>query len=187
MPRSVVNVKAVVMQGLAVLVICAIIEIIAGNFLEKLKESLTVTIPVLIVMIPPLLALRGNINGALASRLGTALHTGVIEAKISFSGELKTNLTASLILSFLASATIGILSAVVGALVGKTVNFASILGIAIIAGMVSGIILAVLTVVIAVTSFRKGWDPDNITAPLMATIGDLVTMVSIFLVVIVGA
>ncbi len=186
MPKSVMNVRAVVMQGLAVLVICAIIEIVAGNFLEKMKESLTVAIPALLVMIPPLLALRGNINGALASRLGTALHTGVIEAKYSLSGEMRVNVTSSLILNFLASTTIGILSSVVGVLVGKTVNFLSLIGIAVVAGMISGIILAVLTVVVAVASFRRGWDPDNITAPLMATIGDLVTTAAIFLTVILG-
>jgi len=181
MPRE-LSVKTIVIQGLAILLLCAIIEIFAGNVLERMKEQLAVTLPGLILAIPPLLDLRGNINGALASRLGTALHTGVIEPKLSMSAELKVNIISSIILSFLASTTIGILSIGVGALFGiQSINVLGILAIAIIAGVVSGIILAAITVVVSIVAYFRGWDPDNVTAPLMATVGDLLTMVSIFL------
>ncbi len=182
MPQS-VNVRAIVIQGLAVLVVCAIIEILAGNVMEGMKERLTVTLPGLILIIPPLLDLRGNVNGALASRLGTALHTGVIEAKFKMTDELKVNIASSLILSLLASATIGVLAEVIGAILGiQGINFLSLIIIAMAAGVVSGVILAGLTVGISFAAYIRGWDPDNITAPLMATIGDLITMVSVFLV-----
>ena len=184
MPHE-LNVRAIVIQGLSILLLCAIIEILAGNVLERMKEQLAVTLPGLILAIPPLLDLRGNINGALASRLGTALHTGVIEPKLSMSAELKVNVISSMILSFLASATIGLLSVGVGALFGiKYINVLGIVAIAIIAGVVSGIILAAITVVVSIFAYVRGWDPDNVTAPLMATIGDLLTMISIFLVAI---
>jgi len=39
-------------------------------------------------------------------------------------------------------------------------------------------------VVVSVVSYMRGWDPDNVTAPLMATIGDFLTMISIFLIAI---
>jgi len=184
MPRE-LNVRAIVIQGLAILLLCAIIEILAGNVLESMKEQLAVALPGLILAIPPLLDLRGNINGALASRLGTALHTGVIEPKLSMSAELKVNIISSMILSFLASATIGLLSVGVGTLFGITsINVLGIVTIAIIAGVVSGIILAAITVMVSIFAYVRGWDPDNVTAPLMATIGDLLTMISIFLVAI---
>jgi mgtE-like transporter len=184
MPRE-LSVKTIVIQGLAILLLCAIIEIFAGNVLERMKEQLAVTLPGLILAIPPLLDLRGNINGALASRLGTALNTGVIEPKLSMSAELKVNIISSMILSFLASATIGLLAVGVGTLFGITsINVLGIVTIAIIAGVVSGIILAAITVVVAIFAYVRGWDPDNVTAPLMATIGDFLTMISIFLVAI---
>lgn len=177
------NVKAIVIQGLSVLLLCALIEIVTGNVFEGMKESLTVALPGLIIMIPPLLDLRGNINGALASRLGTALHTGVIEAKFSMSAELKVNLISSIILSLLASATIGILSVLVSAILGiQSINVLALMTIAIAAGVVSGIILAAATIPISIIAYSKGWDPDNITAPLMASVGDFLTIVSVFLV-----
>lgn len=177
-----VNVRAIVIQGLSVLLLCALIELGAGNVFESLKDRLTLLLPGLIVMIPPLLDLRGNINGALASRLGTALHTGVIAPRLSMSKELKINIVSSLILSFLASVTIGVLSFGVNALTGaKTIGIITMVTIAVIAGFTSGVILAVLTVFVAVVSYARGWDPDNVTAPLMATIGDFTTMLCIYL------
>jgi len=178
-----VNVRAIVIQGLSILVFCAIIEIATGDVMGWMKERLTVTLPGLILVIPPLLDLRGNVNGALASRLGTALHTGVVEPKLSMSDELKVNISSSLILSLLASATIGLFSCLVAALLGiGPINVFALVVIAVVAGVVSGIALAALTVIVSVFSYNHGWDPDNVTAPLMATIGDLITMVSIFLV-----
>lgn len=186
MPSS-VNVREIVIQGLAVLILCAVIEILAGNVMEGMKERLTVTLPGLILVIPPLLDLRGNVNGALASRLGTALHTGVIEPKFSWSVELKVNVSSSLILSLLASATIGILSCVIGAFLGiGPINVFALVIIAVAAGVISGIVLAGLTVVVSVISYKRGWDPDNVTAPLMATVGDLITMVSVFVVAFIA-
>jgi len=179
-----VNVRTIVIQGLAVLMVCAAIEIFVGNVMGAMEEHLVATLPGLILVIPPLLSLRGNVNGALASRLGTALNTGSMESKFSMSKELKVNLISSLILSFMASATIGILSCLIGALLGiEAINFMVLITIAITAGVLSGVILAILTVVVAIFSYIKRWDPDNVTAPLMATIGDLVTMVSIFIIV----
>ncbi|MFH1821864.1 MAG: magnesium transporter [Methanobacteriota archaeon] len=180
-----VSVRTIVVQGLTILIICALIEILAGNVMEGMKERLTVTLPGLILVLPPLLGLRGNVNGALASRLGTALNTGVIEPKLSMSTELKVNVSSSLILTLVASATIGVLSYLIGTLLGiEAINFVALVTIAVVAGVLSGIVLAGLTVIVSIFSYKRGWDPDNVTAPLMATIGDLITMVSVFMVAI---
>jgi mgtE-like transporter len=184
MPQS-VNVRAIVIQGLSVLILCAIIEILTGNVMEGMQERITVTLPGLILVIPPLLDLRGNVNGALASRLGTALHTGIVEPKLSMTDELKINVVSFLILSLAASATIGVIASLIGLLFGMSIiNFVALIIISVAAGFISGIILTALTVVISIFAYIRGWDPDNITAPLMATIGDLITMISIFIVVL---
>lgn len=182
MPRE-VDVRGIVVQGLWVLFLCATIELLAGATMKGMEERFAL-IPGLAVMTLPLLGLRGNINGALASRLGTALHTGIIEPKLRFTAELKANIAASLILSLLVSATIGALVSGAFVLAGVGVGIVSLMTIAVLAGFISGLILASLTVVVAVFAFRHGWDPDNVTAPLMAAIGDLLTVVCIFLVVL---
>jgi len=42
------------------------------------------------------------------------------------------------------------------------------------------VILTMMTVVIIYTVFKRGYDPDNITGPALATFGDIVTMLCIF-------
>jgi len=178
-----VDVRAILIQGFSVLFLCALIWVIAGTTLQGMEEGLAL-LSGLALITPPLLDLRGNINGALASRLGTALHTGVIEPKLKFTADLKANIVATLILSLLASATIGALASAALVLAGVHVNVVSLMTIAILAGFMSGVILASITVVIAVFTFRHGWDPDNVTAPLMTALGDFLTVVCMFLAVL---
>ncbi|MBU1940185.1 MAG: magnesium transporter, partial [Candidatus Thermoplasmatota archaeon] len=52
--------------------------------------------------------------------------------------------------------------------------------IVILAGSLSGIILAVLTIGIIFIVFKRGYDPDNITGPALATFGDIITILCIF-------
>jgi len=182
-----VSVRSIVIQGLSILMLCAFIELGAGFALKSMEEYLTL-LPGLIVMVPPLLDLRGNINGALASRLGTALHTGIIRPRLALTAELKANLASSLILSFIASATIGLFSYAMCVVTGaESIGVLSLVAIAVIAGFTSGLILAAMTVLVAVISYNRGLDPDNITSPTMATLGDFVTVACIFLsVILVG-
>lgn len=178
-----VNVRSVVVQGLSILLICTFIELGAGFTLQGMEERFAL-IPGLAIMALPLLDLRGNINGALASRLGTALHSGIIRPRLKLTAELKANLAASLILSFIASATIGGLSWLAGAMMGLTVNILQLMTVAVIAGFISGLVLALLTVLVAVFTYLRGWDPDNITSPAMASIGDFLTVIWIYLAVL---
>ncbi len=178
-----VNIRSVVVQGLSILVICGFIELGAGSILVGMTGYFTTLIG-LIVMVPPLLGLRGNINGALASRLGTGLNTGMIKPHLKLSKEIKVNLASSLILSIIASTMIGILSFTVNLITGaQTIGLIQLVSIAALAGLMSGLILSLLTVVVAIFTFKRGWDPDNLTAPFMASLGDFVTISCIYLAV----
>ena len=178
-----VNVRSIVVQGFSILLICTLIEFGAGFALKGMEERFAL-VPGLAMMVLPLLDLRGNINGALASRLGTALHSGIIGPELKLTAELKANLVASLILSLIASVTIGGFSWLVSATMGLEVEILRLMAVAVIAGFISGLILALLTVLVAVFTYLRGWDPDNITSPAMATVGDFLTVFCIYLAVL---
>ncbi|MFN4133259.1 MAG: magnesium transporter, partial [Candidatus Hadarchaeales archaeon] len=59
-----------------------------------------------------------------------------------------------------------------------------LLFIATASSLLSGVILAFLTALISIISYRHGLDPDNIVAPLIATVGDYLTILCIFITVI---
>ena len=94
--------KEMVKQSLPLIVLCGLGAIVAGSTLGVMIELLR-EIPGLIVIIPAIIALRGNISTAFGSRLGSAYHLGVIDADNLWNEELKQNIIGSLMLSFFVS------------------------------------------------------------------------------------
>jgi mgtE-like transporter len=53
--------------------------------------------------------------------------------------------------------------------------------ISVIAGIISNLIMLPITMFVSFKSFQHGWDPDNITSPIIAAFGDLFTLPAIIL------
>ena len=110
--------KEMAKQSLPLLILCGIGAIIAGSIIGIMNspnegENLFLKIPGLLIVIPGIIAMRGNISTALGSRLGSAYHLGVINTDNLFNKELKENITASLLLSLIMSFIIGILAYII--------------------------------------------------------------------------
>lgn len=172
-------IKEMLRQSLPLLVACGLGGLAAGNTLGMMTTILE-NIPGLIVVIPALIALRGNISTALSSRLGSAYHLGIIDAEEMWNEELKQNILGSLTLSFIMSFIIGFLAYVTSFLLHVQPDPLKLIAIVILAGMISGVILTLLTIVIIYTVFKRGYNPDNVSGPALATFGDIVTMLCIF-------
>ena len=96
--------KEMLKQSLPLLIFCGIGGIIAGNTFSSMKilfePNSSSYIPGLIVVIPAIIALRGNISTAFGSRLGSAYHLGVIDSNNMWNEELWQNILGSLVMSF---------------------------------------------------------------------------------------
>lgn len=171
--------KEMVKQSLPLIVFCGMGAIVAGSTLGMMTDLLR-EIPGLIVVIPAIIAIRGNISTAFGSRLGSAYHLGIIDADNLWNEELKQNIIGSLILSFLVAIIIGILAYVTSLLLHVYPDPIKLISIVLIAGVLSGIVLTLMTIGIIFLVFKRGYDPDNITGPALATFGDMVTMICIF-------
>jgi mgtE-like transporter len=172
--------KEMVIQSLPLLIFCGIGGIIAGRTFEIMTDILR-NIPGLIVVIPAIIALRGNISTAFGSRLGSAYHLGIIDADKMWNEELKQNIIGSLILSFFVAIIIGILALFTTIIFFNIYpDYFKLILIVIISGIISAIILTILTIFIIFLVFKRGYDPDNITGPALATFGDIITMLCIF-------
>ncbi|KYK27257.1 hypothetical protein AYK20_08375 [Thermoplasmatales archaeon SG8-52-1] len=171
--------KEMVKQSLPLIIFCGLGAIVAGSTLGVMSDLIR-EIPGLIVIIPAIIAMRGNISTAFGSRLGSAYHLGVIDADNLWNKELMQNIIGSLVLSFLVSIIIGILAYITSLFLRVAPNPIKIILIVLIAGIISGLILTILTIGIVYLAFKRGYDPDNITGPALATFGDIVTMICIF-------
>jgi len=171
--------KEMVKQSLPLIILCGIGAILAGSTFGAMKDIIR-EIPGLIVIIPAIIAMRGNISTAFGSRLGSAYHLGVINADNLWNEELIENIKGNLFLSFFISIIIGLLAYFTSFLLNVYPDPVKIILIVLIAGVISAIILTLLTIGIIYLVFKRGYDPDNITGPALATFGDIVTMLCIF-------
>jgi mgtE-like transporter len=171
--------KKMVKQSLPLVIFCGLGAIVAGSTLGAMIDLFR-SIPGLIVVIPAIIAMRGNISTALGSRLGSAYHLGIIDADNLWNKDLKENILGSLVLSFFVSVVIGILAYVSSLLLGIYPDPVKIIVIVLIAGIISAVILTLMTIGIIYLVFKRGYDPDNITGPALATFGDVITMLCIF-------
>jgi mgtE-like transporter len=64
---------------------------------------------IILVLVPAILGMRGNISCTLGSRLGSAIHLGLID-KIERNPELINNVAGSLTLSLIMSIALGIMA-----------------------------------------------------------------------------
>jgi mgtE-like transporter len=168
-----------VKQSLPLIVLCGLGAIVAGSTLGVMIDLFR-DIPGLIVVIPAIIALRGNISTALGSRLGSAYHLGIIDAENLWNEEFKQNIIGSLVLSFFVAIIIGILAYVTSLLLKVYPDPIKLISIVLLAGVISAVILTLMTIGIIYLVFKRGYDPDNITGPALATFGDIVTMFCIF-------
>ena len=165
--------KSMIKQSTPLITFYGIFELFAGLFLVGISKRMEL-IPGILILLPGILDMRGNISCALGSRLGSALHMGYIKPAFRFDDEMKANIFSSLILSIVMSIILAALSYWISLFMNiKNVSFALLFFISVLSSTLSGIFLTFLTVSVAIMTYRKGLDPDNITTPLLATIGDI--------------
>jgi len=163
-------------------------SMVAGITLGGIGDTLE-RLPGLLVLIPAAIALRGTIFGAMGSRLGTAIHTGTYRLTTRFDSVLGQNVLASAVLSIFASVVLALLARLLSTVFGvaDAISVADFITISIVGGLLSSAVVMVLTVALAETSVRAGWDFDNVMAPLVTASGDMVTLPALFVATFVVA
>ena len=170
---------SIIKESLIALLICAVGDLVAGIILGKMTFFLE-TFPGLLVIIPGAIGMRGNIFGSFASRLSTNLHIGIISPEFEFSEHLNHNIFSSFVLTMVLSLFLAIVSKILCILLHQpSMNLIDFILICVIAGIISNLIMLPITMLVSFKSFEHGWDPDNITSPIIAAFGDLFTLPAI--------
>lgn len=151
----------------------------AGFILSGLSNNLQL-IPGLALLLPGALGSRGTIMSSLGSRLSSAMHLGeagdfsLSNPVIRKNADLthKATLFISLVLGFFAAGLAKIFNISADPFLLTVISVGS--------GALSGVIMIVITNIIAFQTFNRGWDPDNVTAPFIATLGDFITVPILF-------
>jgi mgtE-like transporter len=62
-----------------------------------------------------------------------------------------------------------------------TISFWDLVTISVVGGVIASAVILVVTVVLSVQSFRRGWDLDAVSTPMVTAIGDMITLPALFL------
>ncbi|HTC81958.1 MAG TPA: magnesium transporter, partial [Acidimicrobiia bacterium] len=168
-------------QGFSALLISSGGDLLAGVTLGSIQHTLE-QLPGLLVLIPAAIGMRGNIFGALGSRLGTSIHTGTFTLSRRRSTVVGQNLLASLTLTFVVSLALAALAkSIAVAFDLRSISLLDFVVISMMGGVVSSAVVLAITVGVAAGSARYGWDMDSVAAPVITAAGDMVTLPSLFL------
>ena len=164
-------------QSLVALALNSSTSLVAGAFLGAITETFE-RLPGLLILVPPAIGLRGNVFSALGSRLSTAIHTGQFRPSLRRGTSLGDNVIASLLLTSGLSLALAVIAKVVAVAFGvrNTISVLDLATISILGGMLASAVVLVATVLLALGAARYGWDLDNLVAPIVSTLGDVLTL-----------
>lgn len=154
----------------------------AGIALGLITDTLK-DMPGLLVLVPAAIGMRGNIFGALGSRLSTSIHMGTFGLSRRVDTVVGQNILASMVLTLSVSLGLAALAKLVAVAFSlpSSISFWDLVLVSVVGGMISSLIVLAATLALAAGSTRFGWDLDNVAAPLVSAIGDVIGLPSLWL------
>jgi len=181
------SIRAIVGTMIPILVVLSLLEIGSGFVLHELEETF-LEYPTLLILVPVMIAMGGNLGAILSSRLSTRLHLGMLEFSPRNPVILK-NVVAVLALAATVFTALGFAAYALGRVPFVGVGGGMTLEETLLVSVVSGMALAVLAIGLSVSatfaSYRMGLDPDDTTIPIVTTLCDILGVVILSVVALV--
>jgi mgtE-like transporter len=167
-------------QGLVALILGTIAAFVAGVWLGSITDTLE-RLPGLFILIPAALSMRGTIFGSMGARLATSTHAGLFEVTRDRGGVLYREMFVAVVLTLSSSLYLAVLAKLSAIAFGlPSMSVFDFITISVLGGMVDSVIILALTLWLAVTSFRRGYDLDAVSTPIVTAVADMTTVPVIF-------
>ena len=168
-------------QGLVALVLSTLAGFVAGLTLAHITGTLQ-ELPGLIVLIPAAVGMKGTIFGAIGARLGTANVAGLLEPTLRPGSVLQRNVYVAVVTTFSSALWLAVLSVLASAAFGEpSIPLWQLATISIVGGAIGSGLVLMITLALSVLSYRRGWDLDSVSTPMVTALGDMTTLPSLFL------
>jgi mgtE-like transporter len=171
-----------VRQSLVALGLNSSTSFVAGAFLGSITGTLD-RYPGLLVLVPAAIGLRGNIFGSFGNRLSTSIHAGTFRWSLRRETVLGQNVLASMLLTMAISLALAVVAKAIAVGLGLTdsIDLLSMSTVSIVGGVLGSLVVLGAALALTGGAVRYGWDLDNVTAPLVSTLGDVLTLPALFL------
>jgi len=133
--------------------------------------------------VPAAIGLRGNIFGSFGNRLSTSIHAGTFRWSLRREAVLGQNVLAAMLLTMGISLALAVVAKTVAVGMGLTgsIDLLSMATVSILGGVLGSIVVLGASLGLTAGAVRFGWDLDNVTAPLVSTLGDVLTLPALYL------
>jgi mgtE-like transporter len=171
-----------VRAGFVALLISTGTGLVAGLVLGSITGTLE-ELPGLIILVPAAVGMRGNVFGALGSRLGTAVHTGVFRLTWRIDTLVGQNLASAVALSMALAFILAVVAKgfAIAFGVDHAISLADFVVVSVLGGIIPIVVVMMITVGVTAMSTRYEWDLDNVSAPVVTAAADSVTLPSLVL------
>jgi len=161
-------------ESVPVLLICGLIDVVAGLTIEKRLESF-LAFPALLVLVPPFLEDTGALGGILSARLASKLHLGTIEPSNVPPRVARDDFALIFVFAVPVFTLVAISSDVAANVAGlASPGVVKMVLISLIGGFMATVIAIGIVYYGAIATYRLGLDPDNHGIPLITSSMDLV-------------
>ena len=168
-------------QGLVALALSTLAGFVAGLTLAHITGTLQ-DLPGLIVLIPAAVGMKGTIFGAIGARLGTANVAGLLEPTLRPGSVLQRNVYVAVVTTFSSALWLAVLSVLASAAFGEpSISLWRLATVSIVGGAIGSALILMITLSLSVLSYRRGWDLDSVSTPMVTALGDMTTLPSLFL------
>lgn len=169
-------------QSLVALALNTSTSLVAGAFLGSITATFE-DLPGLLVLVPAAIGLRGNIFGAFGNRISTSIHAGGFRLSVRRDTVLGQNVLAAAVLTLAMSLLLaGVVKVIaIGLGLENSISFGDLALVSVVGGLLGSIVVMAATLGLAGGAVRYDWDLDNVTAPLVSTLGDVLTLPALFI------
>ncbi|KAF9239130.1 hypothetical protein BU15DRAFT_88139 [Melanogaster broomeanus] len=180
------QVSSIVVESAPTLLLTTVGLLFTGELLDHVSHwKAMMTIDELIMIIPVVLNLKGNLEMNLSARLGTAANMGELDDPKARRKIIRGNLALLQVQATVVACVAAGVSMILGLLVPDPSptapmslddRFIMVASSAMLSACMSSILLGSFMCALIVICRRYGRDPDNIAPPIAACLGDLVTL-----------
>ncbi len=174
-PERAISIRVVFRIILPLFLLTLLFDFVGGAFLGAYFQKLMLHYPAILIILPGLMGLRGNVFGSLGSRISTRLYIGDLEPSIR-----ERHVSNNILLSIVASSLPAFILWLISVIKLQSPAFDA-LEIVISSSVFIGLVLGITTAWVVILAFRKRVDPDNVAGPAITTIADMISIPGLIL------
>lgn len=158
-------------EGAPIVILSSLFGAFNGLVLGSIRE-LIARLPAILVVYPSLITSLGGIGSIIGSTTTTRLALGYFNTFREALRSAVTDLLAVESSAIIVHILIGIMGFFIATAQSINISMAPLVEVALISNLLSFLVISLISLAVAVASFRRGWDPDNLVIPIIASLSD---------------